>query len=37
MKTIEEWTDLSLVGQFYVVFKTFLVSDKVVVTSKHDD
>jgi HSP90 family molecular chaperone len=37
MKAIEEEVDLSLIGQFYVVFSAFLVSDKVIVTSKYDD
>jgi HSP90 family molecular chaperone len=37
MKTIEEEADLSLIGQFYVGFSAFLVSDRIFVTSKHDD
>jgi molecular chaperone HtpG len=37
MKVIEEGTDHSLIGQFYVSFSTFLVSDRVVVKSKHND
>jgi molecular chaperone HtpG len=35
---IEEGSDLSLINQFYVgFFSAFLIADKVVVTSKHDD
>jgi HSP90 family molecular chaperone len=37
MKAIEWRTDLSFIDQFYVGFSSFLVSDRVVVTSKHDD
>jgi HSP90 family molecular chaperone len=37
MKTIEERTDISLIGQFYVVFSGFLVEYRVVFTSKNND
>jgi HSP90 family molecular chaperone len=37
MKAIEEGTDILLIDQFFVVFSAFLVSDRVVVTSKHND
>jgi HSP90 family molecular chaperone len=35
-KLIEVRTNLSLIGQFYY-FLAFFVSDRVAVTSKHDD
>jgi molecular chaperone HtpG len=38
MQVIEEEADLSLINQFVVnFFFTFLVSGRVVVTSKHDN
>jgi HSP90 family molecular chaperone len=37
MKAIEGGIGLSLVGQFYVVFSSFLNSERVFVISKHND
>ena len=38
MQAIEEVADIALIGQFEVgFFSAFLVSDRVVVTSRHSD
>jgi HSP90 family molecular chaperone len=37
IKAIEGRTDLSLIGQFYVAFSVFFITDKAAATSKHND